>query len=268
MTKPSSGLPREKRMSWIADKPAGQTRKRKGTVKTNPNTQTAPLSPIKGSLDIWCRSCDVTAVGRATGRTLLTPSPIMFYPDGIARTGMQRQQLLPGTHQQGFQEHGHLQAHWHGLYFQCVKAKAFNEGILLGPARPQALLVKTPRDRHVLAALCKRDYAVSQGLWCICTMHRQLPLSVRPWERSKPNKYIRISWSSSCLTLVPRAGCSAGDRCKGLTRLSKHPTSWDTCLHRRAHGQSPSANSSQYQPGKELSVHCLLCYLLNKILPH
>lgn len=149
MTKPSSGLPREKRMSWIADKPAGQTRKRKGTVKTNPNTQTAPLSPIKGSLDIWCRSCDVTAVGRATGRTLLTPSPIMFYPDGIARTGMQRQQLLPGTHQQGFQEHGHLQAHWHGLYFQCVKAKAFNEGILLGPARPQALLVKTPRDRHM-----------------------------------------------------------------------------------------------------------------------
>lgn len=110
MTKPSSGLPREKRMSWTADKPAGQTRNRKGTVKTNPNIQTAPLPPIKGFLDIWYRICDVAAVGSATGGTLLTPSPIILSrwhcQDGIAMsataswctsTGFPRARPPPGV---------------------------------------------------------------------------------------------------------------------------------------------------------------------------
>lgn len=38
--------------------------------------------------------------------------------------------------------------------------------------------------------------------------------------------------------------------------------------HRRAHGQAPSANSSQHQPGKEPSVHGPRVISLNKILPH
>lgn len=274
IAKPSSGLPREKRMnrqsSWIYQE-------RKMDNQNKPNTPNSPLPPIKDS-GYMDRTCDVTAVGSATRGMLpphLPPQNPLFYSDWTSRTGCNVSScFLVHT------EHGYLQVCWHVLSFQCVKGKTFDECRLLRPVRPQA-----KSSAGASWCICPGMEGVcpwcplkkgqttqrAQRLWYICTTHRQLLLSAKPWEKTKPNsnKYCYISGSSNHSTFLPRAGCTAGDKCKAFTWLSKHPSSWDTCLHTGG----PMAKLLlliHLSISQEKSFLCTvpLCYLLNKILPH
>lgn len=97
IAKPSSGLPREKRMnrksSWI-------NREQKSYNQNKPNTPNSPFPPIKDS-GYMVQNLRWDSCWKCHSRNVATPSSpqnSLFYSDGISRTGLKCQQLLPGAH--------------------------------------------------------------------------------------------------------------------------------------------------------------------------
>lgn len=123
---------------------------------------------------------------------------------------------------------------WH--VFQCVKPKTFDEQRLLGPARPQAaLFMQLPRDRDsVPAALWKRNRLHREHRGYGLCAHPQTALAFSQTLGKKPTSQTNIPIFQGPAATPPLSHVLAlqqGDECQHQTWLSKHPNSWDICLH-------------------------------------
>lgn len=201
------------------------------------------------------------------------PQSPLFCSDGVSRTGLQCQQLLSGAHTWGFREHGRPQV-LARAFLPVWESQNLCEQRLTGPVRSQAKSSAGAAAQgcweSVLAALGERDRLPREHRSCDISAPRTGSSCSQPDLGKKANQtqislYFR---KSSCSTSLPRAGCTAGDKCKDFTRLSKHPRSWDTCLH--AGGPMAKLLLIHLSISQEKIFLCTvpLCYLLNKILPH